>query len=485
MYVEREMNKTIRYEIEQSVIGGLLIDGSNLPEIALVLKPDHFNISKFRQVYEAMLKMADDGKPIDILLLVDEVKNLAPALAPVAEELLWKAMHFVPSAANTLHYAHKLIDYTNLTKVYEALQGPMNASTLEHANYRDVFQQVAEMRDILPPPPAESVSMKESLDEFMDYLENPSEKHLVGTPLSFDIPSLDEHITDVGPGRIMTIGGRTSQGKSTLAVKLIRQMLLMDQSVLLLTFEMERRAFLIRLAAQMASEMAGIPIQKIANPKTLNEKDLSTLKSIKLFLESVADRFWIYESPSMEEVYTLIRQHQPDVFVVDYLQAMIYKEGSGDDKYRGLTNGFMCNAKDLALKYKCRGVILSQLKRIQQESRRPRLTDMLESSAIENHSDVVILAWWPSKEGGECPEEDVYKKRNPRVDCMKVTAKKFPHVRIHPDDAYYEIIIDKNRNGATPVVPCTIIPLTTEIYDNKEADKIYDHVVEEKTVFHG
>lgn len=228
---------------------------------------------------------------------------------------------------------------------------------------------------------------------------------------------------------------------------------------------------MIRMAAQELSESHEISLQKISRPSRLSRSEVEALRSTKDFFESMADKFWIYESPSIEDTYSLIMQHKPDVFIVDYLQAMIYKRPPGDDTYRTIINNFMVNVKDLSLMYKNRGVILSQLRRPSDANKptRPKLTEMMESSSIENHSDLVLLVYWPGKQDVELTNEKHYgRTKNLRQAVLEILERKAPSASRNPeyvDGCYYEVIIDKNRNGATPIIPCAIVPYTTEMYD--------------------
>jgi replicative DNA helicase len=449
---------------ELSLLGAMMINPDIVHDISSVVKVKHFSNHITKAIYLGILECLESEGQVDILLVNPFFKKQFALKNVNIPVFIADLMHTVPSSANAMYYAKRIVKRYSLDLLSDEIKKA--AKSLDGADIPDfeaVVSEVAGITERIPVVPSDEDTMEKVLEDFMEDIRNPERSaNRTGNRINSGITTLDEMLPDLGSGKVLTVGGRTSHGKTVLCTNYVKNTLMEDRKTVVFTYELERRAYIDRLAAVMLNMSVG----KISRPHLLNEDERQQLESVENLLSVQMKNLFVYEYPTAEEIFTRLIQHRPDLVVIDYLQAWAYSENAStnDEKgYRGRIAEFMGRLKKFSLKYRTCIIVASQLRRISENKEGypppPRRTQCLEASAIEQHTDYVILPYWPDKDHAPFDESE-------QMEVENNLSQYAPHGGYTPQQAYYEIIVDKNRNGETGTVPCTIIPHSGQIYSH-------------------
>jgi replicative DNA helicase len=288
-------------------------------------------------------------------------------------------------------------------------------------------------------PPIEGRADDSTLEElFFNTLKN----SLNGVAHKTGFDKLDEYIGGLDYGETITIGGHTSQGKTMFGIQLSINLAEQGKRVLYCTSEMTP----IETARRILSNQTRINIMDFRKGR-LSDEEKSKVEQASAVLGDTWDiiiKTVLYTS----DIYKLNKKYNPDVIIVDHLQNMD-RVGNYSDYQRVTYN--MRDLQTLALSEKKPVVVLSQLKRKQEDGnfKAPRLSDLRDSGAIEEKSNIVLFVYWKkrledkvdARRGTEPPEEMsiiVSKNRDGVVGTVNL-------------DFYPEYCLMMNRTKPTPV----------------------------------
>lgn len=244
----------------------------------------------------------------------------------------------------------------------------------------------------------------------------------LGKPLSNAVKTglgaVDRVTSGFKPGQLIVLGARPSMGKTAFAVGVARQAALAGKSVAYFSLEMSADEVIHRMLANLSD----VDLTRIST-HNLREQDLTAILAAANRLHE--SRVFIAESTNQIEGVCAQAKHQHglDLVVVDYLQLMSCRAESREQQIATLSRAL----KRLARAVRCPVLVLSQLNRALEAraNKRPQLSDLRESGAIEQDADVVLFLW---REGYYSPES--------------------------PQDTA-ELVVAKHRNGPTGTVPLT------------------------------
>ncbi|MCC7041031.1 MAG: replicative DNA helicase [Burkholderiales bacterium] len=423
-------------EAEQSVLGGLLLDNEAADRIGDLVTEDDFYSDAHRIIYAQTVKLAGEGKPVDVITLsealgatrqLDYVGGLAYLGALVAN---------VPSAANIRHYAQIVRERSILRRLAAAAGeiadtafNPMgrNARTVldeAEAKVLHIGEQgsrgqrtYALLKDLL-------VSAVERIEELYNR-EHPSDV----TGVASGFTDLDRETAGLQPGDLIIVAGRPSMGKTTLALNIAEHVGL-DLKLPVVIFSMEMGA--TQLAMRMIGSVGRLDAQKLRTGR-LAADDWERLSSALGRLSEAT--ILIDETPALTVIELrararrLHRQYKGlGLVIVDYLQLM-QAQSQGENRATEISE-ISRSLKALAKELKVPVVALSQLNRSleQRPNKRPVMSDLRESGAIEQDADVILFIY----------RDEVYNEDS-------------------PDKGSAEIIIGKQRNGPTGTVRLTFL----------------------------
>lgn len=415
-------------EAEQAVLGGLMLSPDSLDKVADKLTDDDFYRKDHRLIWRAINELANKGMPCDAITLGEWFIANEMAEMVGGASYLMELANSTPSAANIGAYGdivreksvlRMLIDAgTSITEDGFRPEGKSVQEVMELAEQR-VFR-IAESgargkKDI--------VSVREAVGEAFRMLTERYEKRGQLTGLSTGFTDLDELTSGLQPSDLVIIAARPSMGKTAFALNLAEAAALRGKKAVAV-FSMEMSAS--QLAFRLISSLGRVHAQHLRNGD-LAEEDWPRVTSAITMLSDA--KIFIDDTPAMSPVEMrsrsrrLQREHGLGLIVIDYLQLM---QVPGNSENRAteiseISRGLKALAKELNVPV----IALSQLNRSleQRADKRPMMSDLRESGAIEQDADVIMFIY----------RDEYYNKES-------------------PDKGLAEIIIGKQRNGPTDTV---------------------------------
>lgn len=390
--------------VEQAVLAGIIIDGSNWDNVADKLTVNHFTIDAHQRIFKALSGLALKGKPIDVITVADELETSGQWI-----DTQNGALYYVGSiakestgSANILHYVDLLIrDETkrrlqNAAMQISRLPGE-NIETSEMIDKAESMLFAIQQSKVRGSGPQ---MMSNVLASFITSLEeNPMAK-----TLATGFKDIDELLDGgVRAGELIVLAGRPGSGKTTLGMCVAQHVACkLDKEILVFSMEMKAEA----LASRMVSSLGMIEAHKLRTGK-LEEHDWSRLTGVIGLLSK--NTIYIDDTPNLKpsELRARARRIKRQVpglslIVVDYLQLM-----SSDTKYENRVNEIgECSGalKSLAKELDIPVIALAQLNRNSVkggEIKKPTMADLRDSGSIEQDSDVVGLIYHNEVDGNK------------------------------------------------------------------------------------
>lgn len=420
-------------EAEQAVLGGLMVDNEAWDQVAdRVVDADLYR-RDHRLVFRAIEALVEAGQPMDVVTLSEWLK--AQGLLDEAGGLayLGALARDTPSSANIRAYADIVREKSVLRNLIRA--GTEVASSgyrPEGRNSTDLLDEaerlIFEIGEKLQRHRQGFIGVKDLLPAVVDRIDK---LYLQGgdvTGLATGFTDFDRMTAGLQVGDLVIIAGRPSMGKTTFALNLAEVAAMRgDQPVALFSMEMPGES----LAMRMLSSLGRVELQKIRTGR-LEDSDWPRLTSTMNLLSQA--RLFIDDTPALTPMEMrararrLKREHGLSLIVVDYLQLM-HVPGNKENRatqIAEISRALKGMAKELGVPV----VALSQLNRSleQRPNKRPAMSDLRESGAIEQDADVIVFIY----------RDEVYDPDS-------------------PDKGTAEIIIGKQRNGPIGTVRLTFL----------------------------
>ena len=365
---------------ELAVIGAAVLSGGTVLE-ELDFNPRDFRSPAYEHAYRTIERMRRDGSPIDAIT----VTNALAADGAHDLTLIHRAVDETPSPETAEYYAGIVQDAASRRRL--ALVGKQIAQLADQPGEADALIESARklLDDTAVPTKTEPVEyVWETIEATIDELD--SDENFIPTPWD----NLNHIIGGLRPGALYTIGARPSVGKSVVGVQLAQAMA-EHGSVAFFSLEMSQSDVNKRILANTMK----ISMGNLMNPKQLTPQDWQKIAEWTANYRApiaVAKQQSIDLTGIKRFVRNVHRREPLAGIVVDYLQLMA--QAPGDNRSRQEFVADMSRSlKLLAMDMNVPVVMLSQLNRQseQRESKAPMLSDLRESGAIEQDSDVVIL----------------------------------------------------------------------------------------------
>jgi replicative DNA helicase len=410
-------------QAEQSLLGGLLLDNRAWDQIADLVTESDFYRRDHRSIFSAIEKLIERGDPCDVITLsecldglgqLDEVGGLA-YIGTLAKD--------TPSAANARAYASIVRDNSVLRQLAEV--GTEIANSAYFSEGRDTptlldnaEQLVFRIADRGKSESSGYSSIKDLLAKAVDRIDTLFHQDNPLTGVASGFTDIDEMTAGLQASDLIIIAGRPSMGKTTFAMNIAEHAAIKDElPVAVFSMEMPGE----QLAMRLMSSLGRIDQTKVRTGK-LSDDDWPRLTSAVSILSKAP--LFIDDTPALSptelraRARRLKREHDIGLIVIDYLQLM---QVPGHKENRtGEISEISRSLKALAKELNVPVIALSQLNRSleQRPNKRPVMSDLRESGAIEQDADVIMFIY----------RDEVYNEDS-------------------PDKGTAEIIIGKQRNG--------------------------------------
>lgn len=442
------------HEIEQAVLGAVLLAPQSFADIGDVLTEDDFYRREHREIFAALSRLDSAGNPIDLLTLADALRKSGELEGVGGMAYLGNLLRNTASAANARSYAQRVRDLAlerqalkAVTEAHGLLETP--ADTAEKiGKIQQLFTDIGGRANEGPR------SVGAAIPAWLDRLDTLAQRdeEIIGLPTGY--VDLDRMTSGLQGGDLVIVAGRPSMGKTTLGMNIAEHCALkLQQPALVFSMEMPTE----QLISRATSSLGRIQFDLVRNPAKLREEDWPRLN--KVVGELAKAPLYIDDTPALSPMEMRARarrikqRHGLGLIVVDYLQLMQipgHKENRTAE-ISEISRSLKAMAKELGVPV----IALSQLNRSleQRPNKRPVMSDLRESGAIEQDADVICFVY----------RDEVYNPAEGDDDRAGVA----------------EIIIGKQRNGPLGTVHLTFLGQFCR-FDSCEhqARKRYDQIMQ-------
>ncbi len=414
-------------EAETAVLGSLLIDEEAVPIGMELLQPAAFYREAHRKIFRAMSSLFSQQKPVDLVTLTEELKAAGQIEEIGGAHYLASLTTIVPTAANISHYAkivrEKAMLRTLITTatqiVGECYENQDDVESLLDKAERLLFEITTKSTD------SRAFFLREMLTDSIETIERLYQRKEMVTGVSTGLHDLDVQTAGLQPSDLIIVAGRPSMGKSALAACIAEHVGIVDRTpVVIFSLEMSKE----QLVHRMLCSHARVDVHK-ARTGFLSQSDWPRLTTAAGKLSEAP--ILIDDTPAISalelraKARRLKSQHQIGLIVVDYLQMMrgSFRSENRQQEISEISKSLKALAKELNVPV----LAISQLSRApeQRDDRRPQLSDLRESGAIEQDADVVVLVfreevYHPAEENRGKADLIIAKQRNGPVGCVPV-----------------------------------------------------------------
>ncbi len=434
-------------EAEEAVIGALLTDNNAWEKIIDVVSAADFYRQSYRMIFRAIETLDRRNQPFDYITVIDELRNRDELDILGGENYVISIVERTLSSANIAIYAQLVRDKSILRQLISA------SGEIAELGY---FPEQNETKDILDIAEQKVFTIAEQYETnsregfirvdrltglAVKKIEELSKNDSRITGLATGWKDLDEQTTGMHPGDLIIVAARPAMGKTAFCLNIAMHAAIQQRvNVAFFSLEMPGEQLVMRLISAL-----GNINQSALRTGNLQKQDWINLKSPVHFLSDaplfVDDNPGLTPTELRAKCRRLVRENGPlGLVIVDYLQLMEVR-GSNENRVQQVTE-ISRSLKILAKEFHCPVIALSQLNRglEQRPNKRPVMSDLRESGAIEQDADIVSFIY----RGAVYAGEDQPEKKNDRT---------------------AEIIIGKQRNGPIGTVKLTFMGEYTKFVD--------------------
>jgi len=422
-------------EAEESVLGAMMLSAEAIADVLERLKAEDFYRSAHTTIFSAILDVYARGEPVDAITVAEELKRRGDLEAVGGHLRIHELVNAVPTPAGAGHYARIVAEAGLLRRLinaageivelgYSSPSDPRYAAEMAE----ELIYRVARHRD-----EDEVVAMRTLVDEAMSDLERAEQQEsaFAGIPTRFT--ELDRLTAGLQSGNLVVIAARPGVGKSSFVTNIARNVAVESRkTVAMFSLEMSRW----EIGMRMLCAEARVPWERIRNRMTTGDdwgrisQAAEVLHDAPLF---VVDSGNVNHVDIRAKARRLRSRTGLDLIIVDYLQLMSHHDRRSVENRQQEIAEISRSLKLMAKEFDIPVIAVSQLNRDPERraDKRPQLSDLRESGAIEQDADIVMFI---HRDDSEDPS-------------VKGTA---------------DLIIAKHRNGPTGTVQLTFLPQFTQ-----------------------
>ena len=414
-------------DAERSVLGAILIDNATFNVVAAVLQPDAFFRDAHRRIFERMADLSERSQPIDFITLKEELARAGELDEVGGPAYLAALTDGVPRSTNAEYYAQIVKEKATLRALIFSANKIL-ATAYEAEQEADLILDEAESSIFAVADDrvkAGFVPMKTLVSESFPKIEKlfTHKSHITGVATGF--ADIDRKTRGLQPGDMVIVAARPSMGKTSLVLNICQHVATHGGVAGFFSLEMSKESLFMRmLASEARIDMHRLMSGQIGQREygQITEA-LESLSEAQLFIDDTAG---ISVLEMRAKARRLKAEHGLNLLAIDYVQLMT---GRGRFENRTLELASISRSlKGLAKELGVPIIVLSQLSRASEarSDKRPQLSDLRESGALEQDADLVALIF----------REEMYKLGDEPSES----------------DGIAEIIIAKQRNGPTGTV---------------------------------
>ncbi len=423
-------------EAEQSVIGAMIMDKDAIVAASEILTEEDFYSQQYGALFEAMVELNDEGKPVDTVTLQDRLreKDVPPEVSSL--EFIRELLNTLPTSAHIKNYANIVAEKAMLRRLIKLNEEIANTCYVGKDSLENILEDTEKrVFNLVQRRNTDSfVPIRQVVMNAMDQIEKASKNKGSVTGIATGFIDLDYRTAGMQPSDLVLIAARPSMGKTAFVLNIAQHVAFkLEQTVAIFSLEMSKE----QLVNRLFSLESKVDAQKL---RTGNLSDNDWEKLIETAGVIGKSNLIIDDTPGITigEMRSKCRKYKLEydlkMIIIDYLQLMSGSGGRNDSRQQEISD-ISRSLKALARELGVPVLALSQLSRAveQRPDHRPMLSDLRESGAIEQDADVVMFIY----------RDDYYNKD---------TEKK----------GIAEIIVAKQRNGPIGTIELVWLPEYTK-----------------------
>ncbi len=408
-------------EAEQSVIGSMLMDREAIITATETVAAEDFYQHQYGVMFEAMVELFNEGKPVDLVTLQDRLKekDVPPEVSSL--EFVRDIITTVPTSANVRYYANIVREKAILRRLIHINEDISNNCYLGREPMDDILGDTEKrIFDLLQSRTSRDlVPIRQVTLDVLDRIEEASRSKDVVTGVPTGFVDLDYKTSGFQPSDLILLAARPSMGKTAFVLNILDYVSVRrEKPCMVFSLEMSKE----QLVQRMIAMESNVNTQKLRTGNLTDAEWDAVVEAVGLIGSSnmvIDDTPGITVTELRSKCRKMKLERGLDMVIIDYLQLMSGSGRASDNRQQEISE-ISRSLKALAREIKAPVVALSQLSRAceSRQDHRPMLSDLRESGAIEQDADVVMFLY----------RDDYYNKDSD----VKDTA---------------EVIIAKQRNG--------------------------------------
>ena len=419
-------------EAEESILSAILIDNEVLFDVVEVLSPDDFYKTKNRLIFTAIIELFSKNEPVDLVTLANALQGSGELSNVGGAAYLAEMVDKVPVAANALHYARIVHDKACLRRLIERSNAVIKRCYADQSDVDDVLNYaesaIFEISENKIKPAFYPIG--KIIETNIDMLEERQGNKALITGVPTGFTKLDHMTAGFQGSDLLILAARPSMGKTALALNIARNAAIDGQvPTAIFSLEMSKEQLSLRmLCAEARIDSSRLRSGFFSRDDWVKLTDAAgVLSEAPIYIDDAPD---LSAMTIRAKARRLKMDKDLGLIFIDYLQLM---KGQGNQERRDLEiSDISRSLKILAKELNVPVVALSQLNRKLEErsDKRPQLSDLRESGALEQDADVVAFIY----------RDEVYNKDEN-----------------NPNRGKAELIIAKQRNGPTGTVKLAFV----------------------------
>ena len=393
--IKRVMPHSI--EAEQSVVGAMLMDKDAILTAAEIVSGQDFYQTAYGVIFDSMVELFNEGKPVDLVTLQERLKekDVPPEIASL--EFVRDLVSAVPTSANVKYYAQIVADKSMIRKLIKlndeisntCYAGKESLEAILETTEKSMFQLLQQRNT------GEYVPIRQVVLNALDRIEKASKSKGTVTGIPTGFIDLDYKLSGLQPSDLILVAARPSMGKTAFVLNIAQYVAFKkDRATAIFSLEMSKE----QLVNRLFSLESQVDAQAL---RTGNMKDSDWEKLIEGAGIIGKSKLIIDDTPgiSVSELRSKCRkyklEHGLDLIIIDYLQLMTGSVGKRSESRQQEISEISRSLKGLARELNVPVIALSQLSRAVESrpDKRPMLSDLRESGAIEQDADVVMFIY--------------------------------------------------------------------------------------------
>ena len=393
--IKRVMPHSI--EAEQSVVGAMLMDRDAIMTASEIISGEDFYQSAYGVIFDTMVEMFNEGKPVDLVMLQDRLREKAVPEEVAGLEFVRELVTSALTSANVKYYAQIVADKSLLRRLIRLNEEIANTCYAGNEPLEGILEKTEKsVFELLERRSAgEFVPIRQVVLNALERIEKASKSKGTVTGIPTGFIDLDYKLSGLQPSDLVLIAARPSMGKTAFVLNIAQYIAFKkEKGVAVFSLEMSKE----QLVNRLFSLESQVDAQAI---RTGNMKDSEWEKLIEGAGIIGSSRLIIDDTPgiSISELRSKCRkyklEHGLDIVIIDYLQLMTGSVGRSSESRQQEISEISRSLKGLARELNVPVIALSQLSRAVESrpDKRPMLSDLRESGAIEQDADVVMFIY--------------------------------------------------------------------------------------------